>query len=156
MTLNRVTECQKLAWDVATAKIPCKYHNLYGYQYYRDSVDKIAAISNSTPHLLVLRVEHLQQDWASIESMFNNSEQSNTTAVDFESKVNESPMFVAHDISKEGTRNLCQALCGEIQAYKDLLFRAKNLNKRQKEETMGELLKICPQETLEMRLCDYE
>ena len=146
--------CQRLAWNVASGKTPCMWHNQMGFQYYLDIINNVAK-SVRHVHLLVMRTQHLQQDWKSIETLFGGTVHvNNHSAPDLTTIVNKSKRKVNNTISKEGTRNLCRALCDEIQVYKKLLLRAENLSHKQKEESMHELRNTCPEETLTIRNCE--
>lgn len=150
---NRTTEaCQQLAWDVASGNTPCMWHNHMGYQYYMNIIHEIEKESNSTPHLLVMRAEHLQQDWDSIETLFGGTH--NDTNHNLKTTLNKSQQRKQDVLSKEGTRNLCRALCREIQVYKELLSRAENLSPMQREESIAELLNKCPEETQDIQVCE--
>jgi len=158
---SNATDCQRLAWNVASATTPCMWHNSMGYQYYQEIIDEVVAVSNTTtkPHVLVMRSEHLQQDWNSLERLFRGERtdetiNTTTTNINIESTLNNSQQKKKDTLSKEGTRNLCRAQCREIQVYKDLLYRAENLNATQREESIVELMKLCPEETAEIQVCD--
>ena len=62
-----LTECQTLAWKVASGATNCMWHNGMGYQYYMNIMNEIVATNNTlmTPHILLMRAEHLQDDWNS-------------------------------------------------------------------------------------------
>lgn len=148
--------CQRLAWDVASGTMPCMWHNQMGFRYYLDIINNVAK-SFRNVHLLVIRTEHLQQDWISIETLFGSTVHvSNHSALDLTTIVNKSKRKVNNGISKEGTRNLCRALCDEIQVYKQLLLRAENLSHKQKRESMHELLNTCQEESLTFRSCEID
>ena len=140
-------KCQQLAWGVASGEIPCMWHNAMGYSYYRNVIEKVTSIESL--HLLAMRAEHLQEDWDSLEQMFGGRL---TNSTNFESALNKSKK-PAQNLSQEGMRNLCRALCREIQVYKDFLFRAKNLNATQRQESIAELLHVCPEEKADIQSC---
>ena len=56
-------------------------------------------------------------------------------------------------LSLDGRKNLCRALCDEIQLYKRLLNSATNLDAKMKQASMDELLRSCPNELREVRDC---
>jgi hypothetical protein len=128
------------------------WHNAMGYSYYWDVIQKASSIDSA--HLLVMRAEHLQDDWNSLEQLFGGHSNNNTRA--FDSKLNKSRKLGRDKLSQEGTRNLCRALCREIQVYKEFLFRAGNLNATQRQESIAELLNVCPEETMEIRSCSEQ
>lgn len=99
-----------------------------------------------------MRAEHLQQDWDSIEALFSGGTHSHDgTVTDFESIVNTSKRRRMDRVSDEGTGNLCRALCREIQLSKELIVQAENLNAKQREESMNEILHACPEESAQIR-----
>mmetsp|Transcript_11418 Transcript_11418/g.21115 ORF Transcript_11418/g.21115 Transcript_11418/m.21115 type:complete len:99 (-) Transcript_11418:237-533(-) len=50
-------------------------------------------------------------------------------------------------------RNLCHAMCPELQVYKEILQHAKNLNSSQVEESITEVNAFCPEEGVAVRSC---
>ena len=56
-------------------------------------------------------------------------------------------------LSVLGWKNLCKAMCHEMQTYKAMLQRAVNLNDDDVRESVEELKEMCPEETVEIREC---
>jgi hypothetical protein len=152
--------CQKLAWDVATGKQRCPYHNAFGYSYYLRRSQQLAALKPKAYRNLVIRTEHLSEDWDQLDRAFGGKMNVNGTvrfghppASQNASIHSESDSNEVDRLSDAGRKNLCRALCFEIQVYKTILKMAENLDDRQVRESIQEVIVSCPGETLEIRKC---
>jgi len=98
----------------------------------------------SNARIAVVRTEHLEQDWASIETV--SLRQKEASRFSFLQK---NKSFKSKDdryLSDVAQRNLCDGLCEEIQIYKLMLNRAENLSAEDVATTMTELRGYCPKE----------
>lgn len=110
-------------------------HAYFNYRFYRSQVPSNATIA-------VIRAEHLLDDWMSTERLLGSDHyvkqlpERNTNRRGYDEK----------HLTDESRRLVCEQLCDEIQVYKDLLFRAANLNVSDVEQSLGELRRSCPRE----------
>lgn len=154
----RQAQCQQVAYDTARGGRACRAHNSYNYDYYLEEMKKYSK-HNQSELMLAIRTEHLAEDWDFLEHAFNGSHFVDGKArFHLRKSVNarETSVDMGNDtgfLSEEGIRNICAALCEEIQVYKQLLNNARNLNELQIRESLGEVVASCPEETLEIRNC---
>jgi hypothetical protein len=142
--------CNKLAWNVVQGKVGCACHNEFNYAHYTNVIQNLKSAQNETKHILVFRSAHLAEDWDKLELLFGggNGTAGNTI---FNTTLNKSKG--KSDLSPEGLRNLCRALCHEIQVYKSIILEAENLDASQRAESLEEVKSLCPEETSEIRWC---
>lgn len=125
-------------------------HNKYNYGFFNDQI-------GPSKRIIAIRTEHLLDDWNSIERMLGGTQSLNVTFIRRNvSRPTEAKNDVnkQQQISQKARRNLCNALCEEIQIYKKFLNRAENLGKEQVDTSLQEIQETCPQETKEIRSCD--
>mmetsp|Transcript_34214 Transcript_34214/g.102381 ORF Transcript_34214/g.102381 Transcript_34214/m.102381 type:complete len:191 (-) Transcript_34214:166-738(-) len=145
-------ECSRWAWAAVRGDIPANYHNAWNYDWYAHRL-----LEDETKEVFNLRVEHVDLDWRAIDEMVGGTGDAlpgaDTPRNDASTKVH---LPVSNrTVSDEGMRNLCRALCEEIQVYKKLLARAVNLREEDVRESMEELRTTCPEETsVEPRACE--
>jgi hypothetical protein len=144
-------KCAKRAWNAITGKVGYEYHNFYNYRYYRDWVDHLMFPTDYT--ILVIRSEHLEEDWIRLEELYNHK-QGTTNMIVKGGKDNYFANVQRHksnsSLSPDSYLNICRALCEEIQIYSFLLKRAINLTPQQLRQSMDELHAKCPQ----MKKCE--
>ena len=118
---------------------PGPSHWYYNYQYYYEAVPKDAPI-------LVLRNEHLEEDWHKLESMLGGEEEDSPSFP----RNNENTWSGEDDLylSEESIAILCKVLCNEIQEHKKILRRAQNINEDQLQVSLIELETKCPMEAV--------
>ena len=134
-------KCAKRAWDAVTGNVAYQYHNFYNYGYYKRYIDYVMTGYNYS--ILVLRSEHLKEDWAGLEKLYSVDERNDrhTSENDYFDIVrNHSSNRTIH---KDAYPELCRALCEEIKVYKSLLSAAVNLSPEQRQESLDELQKQC-------------
>ena len=123
-------------------------HLYYNYQYYQEAVPKDASI-------LVLRNEHLIEDWNNIEELVSRRRDGHKSDIqkikedsfprmNVNTWSNEEELY----LSDESTAILCKALCNEIQQYKHILKRAINISNEQLQVSLDELKRKCPDEVV--------
>jgi hypothetical protein len=137
-------ECKQRARDMLRGTAQYDGHLFYNYQYYFDSV----------PHsnFLVIRSEHMTEDWNSIETMLGGKPREN---VRFPHR-NSGPKEPRDpDLGESERMLLCHELCVEIQYYKLVLRRALNINKTEYDSSMKELGASCPNEA-KLQQCDFD
>jgi hypothetical protein len=153
--------CRKLAWDVTTGKEPCVSHNAFGYSYYLYRFQQMSR-ETQRPYVLAIRSEHLAEDWDKLETGFGGEVSGKLSGnvrfahppVSQNSTMKKTLDIVEKErLSETGRKNLCRALCYEIQVYKKILEMAENLAERQVRESLQEVIDSCPGETLEIRKC---
>jgi hypothetical protein len=147
---NMSPRCAKRAWNAITGKVGYEYHNFYNYRYYRDWVDHVMGPTNYT--ILVIRSEHLEEDWSRLEELYTHNHQQGSTNMIVDKGKQRDDYFATVQrhktnsslLSPDSYLNLCRALCQEIQIYSFLLKRAINLTPQQLEQSMDELHAKCP------------
>eukprot|EP00804_Cyclotella_cryptica_P028033 CCRYP_003894-RA/>CCRYP_003894-RA protein AED:0.00 eAED:0.00 QI:171/-1/1/1/-1/1/1/2577/1135 len=115
----------------------------YNYQYYAEGIPKGA-------NVLVIRTEHLVDDWNSAESMVGgvtNILGPDQTTLVF-TNVNGHSAPETKELSDESRFLLCEKLCNEIQVYKKILNVAVNLSEEQRQQSFEELKVSCPREAI--------
>lgn len=135
---NATAECHDRAWAAISGTEMHMRHNYYNFGYYLGQTPP-----NAT--LLAIRSEHLTEDWRSIERLIDGDEKS----VDDEMFKHRNPSHKNEEdkyLSDESKLLLCQALCQEIQTYKEILNRSINLSEEQVQESLTELAEECPTE----------
>jgi hypothetical protein len=128
----------------------------------------------ATPTLMVLRMEHLSTDWSQLskETLFrpvnrgirkelrihhNTTRSHNQTFLSsslttttsarnytiFTSRRESEKILGQHESDIFWT-NLCHAMCPEIQIYQQILYRSDNLQPFQIQQSIQELVELCP------------
>jgi hypothetical protein len=175
ISLPRPPICRKRAILAVTGRKRFVFHNYYNYGYYYHQVTRYSERNNyrhnqsnnnkrnyyyeqfwKLQKILVLRSEHLQDDWESIEQglergRFGTTNNDNTTTSTSAMSsafftTNRSPKRDDRDqyLSPLALKNLCFWLCWEIQIYKKLIRNAVNLNEHDKQTSIQELAQSCP------------
>lgn len=99
-------------------------HNIYNYAYYYNRTK-----DPETARIAAIRTEYLEQDWIGVEERVLDTSPSNSAFAEGFRRKNKSRKIDADNyLSRESLKNICDALCEEIQVYKKLLKRAENLN----------------------------
>ena len=149
-------ECSHWAWATIQGTMPADYHNVYNYDWYAYRLlhDPV----NADADIFVLRVEHLEQDWTTVDKMLGGDGSFPATMSAPQNSAAIKPLRIAnHNTTDVGLQNLCRALCDEIQVYKQLLWRAVNLQTEDVEISMQELRQQCPEEVdIKPRVCRYD
>jgi len=128
-------ECQERAQRAIEGKERFGMHNFFNYRYYYSSVP-----SNAT--VVAIRTEHLQKDWSSVEKMIGGTK----VRVAFPQKNRKAKDPADTYLSDNSRVMICQALCEDIQIYKEILHRAQNLDDEDVIQSMKELRESCPRE----------
>ena len=139
-------QCARRAYEAIRGITGFCCHNKFNFQYYYDQMD----LSNGAM-VLGIRTEHVDEDWNGIERFLGSKEKQ------FEfPRINQSYRHNKTDsLSAVARQNLCDVLCDEIQVYKKVIYQSVNLGPEQKELSIQELRQSCPEETKEIRTCDY-
>jgi len=118
-------------------------HIYYNYQFHLEAVPKGATI-------LVLRTEHLAEDWNAAEKVVSGRENilGEDQAIFPHNNVNSNSDEKAKHLSDESRVLVCEKLCNEIQVYKKILSSAINLNEKQMKQSLEELKETCPVEAM--------
>jgi hypothetical protein len=152
-------ECSQWAWATIQGYIPADYHNVWNYDWYAHRVLDNRGNSVAVPgrEVLALRIEHLADDWASIDKYLGGTGEVPPSLLKKENAATDKHLRVLNQtMSPNGIQNLCRALCDEIQVYKRLLLNAVNLNSHDLQESQLQLRQYCPEETsIVPRECDY-
>jgi len=124
------------------------YHLYYNYRWHVKETQ--VGEEHSSSQILVIRNEHLVEDWNSLEQLLSDGA-SNVTVTEFK-HANPAPAWksVSDDaVLSDGAREiLCRYLCEEIQVYKWILFQAVNLDENDFIESMKDLRETCPVEAI--------
>lgn len=162
------SSCHSLAWQVASGLRPCAYHNYYNYEYYHQGIKNVLQFKNAGHfiHTLALRSDNLPSDWDVIDRLFGGEsiEGNVNGTVRFRNVLilqQTKHMKTKEDIesierlSGQGRKNICHALCLDIQFYKKLLIMAENLDDDEVKRSMKDVINSCPDETFEIRDCPH-
>jgi hypothetical protein len=125
--------------------MPADYHNAFNYDWYAQRLlrDRL----NAQADIFVLRVEHLEQDWTTVDRMLGGDGSFPSPLASRQNSAEIKPLRVPnHNTTNIGIQNLCRALCEEIQVYKEFLLRAVNLQPEDLRVSMDELREQCPEE----------
>jgi hypothetical protein len=134
---SNTTLCSRRAWRAMTGLVGYSRHNKFNYGYYYNRVPRNARIA-------VIRTEHLEADWSSLEVKLFNGKPLNKSAGYFKRKNQSQKLDEDLLLTVESRLNLCKALCEEIQLYKKLLSQAENLTPEDVQESLTELKSSCP------------
>lgn len=150
------TECSHWAWAAVLGNMPADYHNAYNYDWYAHRL--LRDPQNAYADVFVLRVEHLEQDWTTVDRLLGGTGEYPSTLKSRQNDASIKPLRVSnHNTTDVGLQNLCRALCEEIQIYKQFLLRAVNLQPEDLEESMKELRRQCPEElSIQPRVCPVD
>ena len=122
-------ECKQRAKDMLRGVARYEDHMFYNYQYYLESI----------PHksnILVIRTEHMEEDWNKIELRLGGTPRTNLTFPHDNSKPKEARDSV---LGNDERMLLCHELCIEIQMYKLMLQNTLNIDQPQYNISMEEL-----------------
>lgn len=137
-------ECKQRARDMVRGNELLVFHTYYNYQFHLEMI----------PHdsnILVIRNEHMEEDWTNVERMLGGTPEKNLTFAHANSRQKEARDLILGDRER---RRLCHELCVEIQYYKMLLRLALNINKTQYQTSIKELQASCPYEA-RLKQCDF-
>mmetsp|Transcript_16803 Transcript_16803/g.30465 ORF Transcript_16803/g.30465 Transcript_16803/m.30465 type:complete len:428 (-) Transcript_16803:184-1467(-) len=137
-------ECKQRARDMLRGLVRYEDHMFFNYQYYLESI----------PHksnILVIRTEHMEEDWNNIELRLGGTPGTNLTFPHDNSQPKEARDSVLGDDER---MLLCHELCVEIQTYKLMLRNALNIDQTQYNTSMEALQASCPNEAM-LKQCDF-
>ena len=117
-------------------------HHYFNYQFHLEAIPKNATI-------MTLRTEHLIEDWNSVEYNLGGVSEvlGQDNKVIAHNNINKAGWKLKY-LSEESTRLICAKLCNEIQTYKKILRLSINLNEKQVQQSVDELMNSCPTEAL--------
>ncbi|KAL3780524.1 hypothetical protein ACHAW5_007170 [Stephanodiscus triporus] len=138
-------ECKQRARDMLRGTTQYDGHMFYNYQYYFESIPR-------PNNILVIRSEHMTEDWNSIETRLGGTVRENITFPHQNSKPKEPWDSVLGEAER---KLLCHELCVEIQYYKLILQHALNINETEYKSSMKDLHASCPHEA-ELQHCDFD
>lgn len=149
-------ECSYWAWTAVQGHMPADYHNAWNYDWYAHRLLYDPRVNTSD--IFALRIEHLEQDWGTVDKMLGGDGSFPTTMANRQNWAEMKPLRISnHSTTDQGTLNLCRALCDEIQMYKRLLLRSVNLKPEDLKQSIEELQQTCPEETdIDPRECRYD
>lgn len=178
---QKVEECRAWAWDSIRGERNC-WHNYFNFNFTYGSLVKEMTLQNGAninynsrnysrasekrnKNIFVIRTEHLENDWTTIDVMLggNGTEgmpilHKNTWSKNINNsrrgiQINGPSNTPNKTLSRRGRLNLCRALCDEIQIYKKLMRLAVNIDVGSEKQSLDELLHTCPNETREVKVC---
>lgn len=118
---------------------------MYNFGYYYNRTN----IQDPNARIAAIRTEYMEEDWINVERrLFDTKPSSSAFRNGFRHK-NKSPKKAANSTDLKESfalRNLCRALCEEIQVYKEILHRAENFRPEEIAQSMEELTSKCPKE----------
>ena len=138
-------ECKQRARDMLRGKVRYEDHIYFNYQYYLEAIPPKSKI-------LVIRTEHLEEDWNNIERGLGGRPRTNIEFPHDNTKTHKETRDLI--LGSKERLFLCHELCVEIQTYKLMLKYALNLGAEQYNVTMTELEAKCPKEAL-LKQCDF-
>ena len=154
MSSDSNSVCARRAWRAVTGAQGYAIHNQMNYGYYWNKLPRPAQRS---ARLAVIRTEHLEQDWYSVERVslgyhgpiMDDDENNSNATISMFGKRNESVKQKQDTaLSELARRNLCAGLCREIQIYKRILQRAENLSPADVADSLRELEESCPRQAV--------
>ena len=127
--------CQKEARQALRGFKEFVTHWYFNYQYYYEFL-------RENVKLLVIRNEHIVNDWNGIESMLGGHDvlDASTLPKNNVHSKNSTDLY----LSEESRMALCRELCIEIQFYKKILRKAINLIEEDVQISLAELRLQCP------------
>lgn len=137
--------CPERAWAAVLGVREFSYHEWYNYEHYWTTLQNNFLGRDPKPSLLVLRTEHLSQDWSKLskEDLFRQvNKGTSTSSTNSSVATNSSTLNMSTD--DLFWSNLCHAMCPEIRIYQQILEHAANLNASQVQESMFEIQAMCP------------
>jgi len=154
-------DCSRLAWRAVTGLEGFQYHNYYNYAHYWRIVNVNNSKNNNTLRIAVVRTEHLEHDWWSVERKIfgyeptqavldqhpfdSNNSNSNDNDKHRQHRTNPSHKQLGDtQLSEMARKYLCVGLCRERAVYRIILERAENLEPSDVAESLRELAKSCP------------
>jgi len=156
--LNEITDeashrCRYRAIGAVTGQGKYFTHSYFNYQYYSQTVfhtednRDASTVPESANNLLVIRNKHIIGDWNAINELIGGQPDllmpSNIPVNNAHAK-NANELYLS-DSSKMA---LCQALCNEIQVYKEIIRHGINLSDDDIDQSMEELRQSCPIEAV--------
>ena len=169
--------CPERAWAMVTGARRLADHAWYNYEYYHDVIQQRIQKNNKNKKenmtILVLRTEHLAEDWNAIHAWLS----SHTPLSTHTTTTHQLPLFLngshvfpdnrhhstatvrssavqlsrQQPLTREAMDYLCQALCWELQYYKHFLYKAVNLQDIHRQASLDELQQSCPHEPRHVR-----
>ena len=119
-----------------------------------------AAARGADSKILVIRSEHMVDDWNRVEQLLgedssDGSDARTTNVTHFEHDNPSAWKALEADsiVSDSSRKLLCHYLCDEIQVYKWLLYNAVNLDDGDFVQSMKELRETCPVEATAKKSC---
>lgn len=136
--------CQLLARYYVTGKLNRSQHSTANYHYYTN--DLLHEYNSSQKEIFLLRTNYFWKDWESINYILGGGHNSTIEINHHTHRQNKEHKVIVSNrtISLGGLVNFCKFLCAEIQLYKELIYRAANLNDMDKDTSLNELKETCP------------
>lgn len=141
---NNSTECSERAWQAIKGTVGYFWHNHYNYDWYYNRV--LDVTKQAKPRIAVIRTEHLEDDWRSVEMDLLQGPKPFADDFSFSKKHSSEKRMADRYLSKRSQANICKVLCDEIQIYKRILREAINLDASDYEISLQELVQRCPKQ----------
>jgi hypothetical protein len=123
-------------------------HWFFNYQYYYDFLPR-----NAKAKILVIRNEHIVDDWNGIEHLLGNHGDTMNPSLLPQNNVHDKNSTDLY-LSDDSKLALCRTLCNEIQYYKWILREALNFMEEDVLISLEELKLSCPVEAMS-EFCEY-
>jgi hypothetical protein len=133
--------CKRLAYELVRGSgYMYSYHLFCNYNYYQN-VTLHTAQHPQDRKILAIRTEHMEDDWNSAERVIGGEKHVDVNVPHLNQHTKDTKDA---ELSEKSQVLLCEALCDDIQIYKQILREAVNLNKRDFAQSMAELKTSCP------------
>jgi hypothetical protein len=163
--MTTTVECWQRARNAVRGTERYLVHQYFSYQYYWEYLfgansyhhdgDEPTTEDVASSNVLVIRNEHMVDDYNSIEKLLGGKSDSISEAnlpVNNARPKNKTDLY----LSESSKVALCRILCNEIQVYKHILRSAANLNDREKKQSLDDLMLVCPLEARMDGVCPEE
>ncbi|KAL9185176.1 hypothetical protein ACHAXT_002953 [Thalassiosira profunda] len=143
-------KCRARAYNTITGTGRYLTHTWFNYQYYAQYAFRTEhnrdPIIPEGANLLVIRQDHMVDDYNRINQIIGGKSQHILTAADLPRNNAHAKNATEMYLSDDSKSALCRALCNEIQVYKQIIRSAINLNDADVQDALEKLMEVCPKE----------
>jgi Sulfotransferase family len=141
---NGTAVCQERAYNAIRGYERFGFHLYFNYRHYVHNVHALRHATSSGrggSKILILRTEHLVDDWNSAEAALGGNYTARSFPRDNRNKKAADDLY----LSDRSRHLLCVHLCNEMSLYAELLQHGINLTPQQRQQSMEELHSSCPE-----------